>query len=101
MILRRSPDDPADLGPPETGAYRVGIFVSVRKCVVHPVGCDPIVWRVLDRHRREYAECIFQPLRRLKSAMRQQTMPTESDTQAADDPISDQQSREILPAKRK
>jgi hypothetical protein len=31
--------------------------------------------------------------------MRQQTMPAKADTEAADDPISDQQRCQILPAK--
>src|SRR5678810_838749 len=101
MVLRRSPYDPPDLRPPESGIGRVRVLLSFGKSVMHAVGRYPFVGRVLYGHRREGAKRIFEPLGHFKSTMRKQAVPTETDAEAAHHPVADDQYRDILPAKGK
>jgi hypothetical protein len=66
---------------------------------MHPMRRDPLIRRILHGHARERRQQILEPFRSLKAAVRQQTVPTESDTQTSDDPVSNNECGKILPAK--
>ena len=77
------------------------VFVGFRMRVMHPVRRHPFHRIVLHRHRAERRQRIFEPLRSLKTSMRQQPMVTEPDAEAADNPIPDHHQGEIFPAQEK
>src|SRR5688500_363127 len=97
MVLSLTPNHLADLCPPETGTRRMRACVGLNICVVSAMGRDPLVGRILHRHCRKDRQEVFQPFRRLKTAMGQKTMPAEPNSETSDNPIADQQNQEVLP----
>jgi hypothetical protein len=77
--------------------------IKLRFCeaVMDAVRSDPLDGRVLDRQCAQSGQTIFQPLRYRKASVGKQSVPAETHPEPADDPIEDQQSREICPSERK
>src|SRR4051812_2240196 len=86
LNLCRSLHNPADMRPAETFDRRVRVFVGFGKSMVQAVRRHPADRARLQGNRPAKSQKIFEPFRRLESAMRQQTMKTESDSETARNP---------------
>lgn len=90
VILSPAPQNPSNLRPEKSRTGRMWVVVCFSELMMDAMRRDPLVWGVLDGHRSQDREQIFQPLRNRKAPVGEKPVPPEAYAKAPDDPIEDQ-----------
>ena len=78
--IRRTSEQPADVGPTHPIAGRVWVFRFIRVDMVQPVGCHPAGGRVFQAAEGDRRQRPLQPQRHLEAAMREEPVVAKVDT---------------------
>ena len=100
VVVRRSAHNPTDMRPPKSAASRMRIAFFFDKFMMNPMRRHPFRRIILNRHRAENGQNIFQPLRSFKTSMCQKPMIPKPNSETADNPIPNQHHQQIFPTKR-
>ena len=100
IVFGFSLNDPADMRPPEPVTRRMWIARTICMGVMNAMRCHPINRAALHGQRATHGQRIFHPLRRAKTAVREQTVITDTDAHTATKPKENQAKDQCLPTEK-